>query len=126
MTYSFYTEFLITLNPVKGSGKTSMEKNHELEVVAEIFLIRLDEYKVKARLNQEELAQAFNVTRPTMSLYQRGKQKPTLEMVARLAELSGVSVSDLLKTDREETVEEKRKRIFLQEIWEVFERYYEK
>ena len=101
-----------------------MKSNQDLKKAAGIFRLRLKEYKAKARLNQEGLAQAFNMTRATMSRYENGRV-PSLDMIVRLAELWDMSISDLLKADETESLEEKRKRIFLQEIWEVCEKYFD-
>ena len=101
-----------------------MKSNQNLKKVAEIFRLRLKEYKAKARLNQEGLAQAFNMNRSTMSRYENGRV-PNLDMIVRLAELWDMSVSDLLKVDETESPEERRKRIFLQEIWEVCMKYFD-
>ena len=101
-----------------------MKSNQNLKKVAGIFRLRLREYKAKARLNQEGLAQAFNMTRPTMSRYENGRI-PSLDMIVRLAELWDMSVSDLLKADETESIEARRKRIFLQEIWEVCMKYFD-
>ena len=101
-----------------------MKSNRNLKKAAEIFQLRLKEYKAKAGLHQEGLAQAFNMTRQTMSGYENGRV-PSLDMIVRLAELWDLSVSDLLKADETESLEEKRKRIFLQEIWEVCVKYFD-
>ena len=101
-----------------------MKSNQNLKKVVEIVRLRLKEYKAKARLNQEGLAQAFNMTRSTMSRYENGRI-PSLDMIVRLAELWDMSVSDLLRVDETESPEEKRKRIFLQEIWEVCMKYFD-
>ena len=56
--------------------------------------------------SQETLAQQLNVVRQTVSKWEKGLSVPDAEMLARLAELLEVPVSDLLGSEPPE--EEKR------------------
>lgn len=61
------------------------------QVAANIHRIRL----VK-EMSQEALALATGIDRAYMSGIERGKKNPTLEVLARIAQGLGVSVSDLV------------------------------
>ena len=66
-----------------------------------VFRDRLREFRQRAGLSQAELGKAAGVTGKTVSKWENGKTKPAPETVAWLAEILGVSVSDLLETPPE-------------------------
>ncbi|NMA93239.1 MAG: helix-turn-helix domain-containing protein [Clostridiales bacterium] len=55
--------------------------------------------------SQEELAERIHVTRQTVSKWENGQSLPDAEMVKSIAEVFGVSVSELLEGDAEKIVE---------------------
>lgn len=56
----------------------------------------IKEARMKAGLSQEELAQRLHVVRQTVSKWERDLSVPDAQMLIELAEVLGVSVSDLL------------------------------
>ena len=67
-------------------------------------------YRKKLELSQEELGQKLLVSRQTISLWEKGQTVPTIDNLIRLKEIFGVSVDELLdcnafceKEDEKET-----------------------
>lgn len=60
---------------------------------------RLRKYRENARLTQEELAEKINVSRQTVSKWERGEASPDTDNLIKLSSLYQVSVDALLKTD---------------------------
>jgi len=56
---------------------------------------RLREYREKAKLSQEKLAEKVKVTRQTIISIETGRYVPSLELALKLAELFKVKVQDL-------------------------------
>lgn len=55
--------------------------------------------------SQEELAERIHVTRQTVSKWENGQSVPDAEMIKTIAEVFGVSVSELIEGDAEKIVE---------------------
>jgi len=53
-------------------------------------------YRAMASYSQEEAADAINVSRLTMSNYERGKIIPRMDKAAALADLYGVTLDELM------------------------------
>lgn len=75
-------------------------------------------------LTQEELAQALNITRSALSLYEIGKRDPDTETLRKIAGFFNVSVDYLLGRTDIRNPEEKIKQAIsddpeLLEFWEV-------
>ena len=51
--------------------------------------------RVNAKLNQEEMASALNVSRQTISSWEKGKSLPTADMIEPICMLLGVSYDDI-------------------------------
>ena len=67
--------------------------------------ISLQAARVNARLSQEALAKVFNVSPGTIRNWEMGRQKIPAEYLRRLAELSGISETDIfLPTRYEKTI----------------------
>lgn len=56
----------------------------------------LRDLRLKNNLTQDELANKMNVTRQTVSSWERGKSLPDIEMISIIASFFDVSVNDLL------------------------------
>lgn len=56
----------------------------------------LREYRQRAALSQEELAARAEVDRTYVSLLERGRRQPTLEVLFRLAAVLGVAPATLV------------------------------
>ena len=69
---------------------------------------RLLQYRKKAGLSQEELAEKIGVSRQAVSKWERSEASPDTDNLVILAELYGVSLDEMLglKTAKEETAEE--------------------
>ena len=61
-------------------------------------------YRKRAGLSQEELGQQLLVSRQTVSLWETGQTLPTLDNLSRLRSIFGVSVDELLREDDADTV----------------------
>lgn len=62
------------------------------------FADNLKAERVRRGLSQEELASKLGVTKSAISLYEVGKISPTLSRVEQLADVLGVTVSDLVSS----------------------------
>lgn len=56
---------------------------------------KLREYREKAKLSQEKLAEKVKVTRQTIISLETGRYVPSLELALKLAELFKTKVEDL-------------------------------
>lgn len=70
---------------------------------------KIQYYRKKLSLSQEELGQKLLVSRQTVSLWENGQTAPTIDNLVRLKEIFGVSVDELLgcETETAENNEEK-------------------
>lgn len=71
-------------------------------------------------LSQNEVAEALNVTRQTISSYETGRTEPDWEMLKKLAELYNVDVHDVLYGGNEQQRKIKRIRMALYIISGIF------
>ncbi len=69
---------------------------------------KIQYYRKKLGLSQEELGQQLLVSRQTVSLWENGQTAPTIDNLIRLKEIFGVSVDELLGCENE-TEEETEK-----------------
>lgn len=58
---------------------------------------QLKDYREKAGLSQEALAEKVDVTRQTIISIERGRYTPSLELALRLAKVFSCRVEDLFK-----------------------------
>lgn len=56
---------------------------------------RIREYRLRARMNQEELAQRVGVRRETIGNLENGKYNPSLKLAMDIAQVFGCTVEDL-------------------------------
>ena len=56
---------------------------------------RIREYRLQARMNQEELAQRVGVRRETIGNLENGKYNPSLKLAMDIAQVFGCTVEDL-------------------------------
>lgn len=56
----------------------------------------LREYRVRARISQEELAVSAQLNRNYIGMLERGERQPTLETILQIAEALNVSASTLV------------------------------
>jgi transcriptional regulator with XRE-family HTH domain len=70
-----------------------MKKGRELLPIGEV----LRQARQKAGLTQEALGFASEVDRTYISYLENGHKSPTLEMLARLSQVLGVAVSELVR-----------------------------
>ena len=57
---------------------------------------KIREFRERARLSQRELAQALGVDPSAVSLWETGKNEPTVHNLRRLADILGCNPADLL------------------------------
>lgn len=62
---------------------------------------KIKEQRLKKEWTQEQLGQLLNVSRPTISSWEVGRNYPDLEMVVAISDLFGISLDNLLRGDRE-------------------------
>ncbi|QBX08223.1 XRE family transcriptional regulator [Streptococcus gallolyticus] len=74
---------------------------------------KIKELRKKKKLTQEELAQKINVTKLTISRWERGERVPKSDKAQQLAKLFGVSISYLLGYTQNNSLEFSQKRKFL-------------
>lgn len=55
----------------------------------------------KAHLSQFEFAEDCGISKDTLSLIERGKYNPSVELLQMIASYCGVTVSELLQSDNE-------------------------
>ncbi|GAA0181217.1 hypothetical protein SH2C18_37780 [Clostridium sediminicola] len=65
--------------------------------IAEAFSIQLKKYRKLQNLTQESLALKSNLDRTYISLLERQKKKPTLNVVFKICNSLNVSTSDFIK-----------------------------
>lgn len=59
-------------------------------------------YRAMARMSQDDVAEAIEVTRQTVSNYETGKQIPQSDILCALADLYGVSLDELVGYRKED------------------------
>ena len=60
---------------------------------------KIQAYRKRAGLSQEELAKSLLVSRQTISLWENGQTLPTIDNLIRLKEIFGVSLDEMLSED---------------------------
>lgn len=67
---------------------------------------RLRSLRAKANMTQAELAQKLDVSRPAVGSWESGKIRPRLDKLSQIAELFGITVSELMgeETSQERSV----------------------
>ena len=69
-------------------------------------------YRKQNNLSQEDLAKEIGVTRQTISKWELNETSPDLKQAAKLAELFGVGVNDLInERNKEDDIKSKDKQI---------------
>ncbi|MFD2831233.1 helix-turn-helix domain-containing protein [Corticicoccus populi] len=63
------------------------------------FHIKLKTERKKLNLSQEELAEKLNISRQSISKWEREKGYPSIETLIKLSELFNITVDELLKRD---------------------------
>lgn len=64
--------------------------------------LRLKELRLAAGLTQADLAEKINVKQASISLWESGENVPTTDKLPALAEIFGVSISELFIEENEE------------------------
>lgn len=57
-------------------------------------------YRKQRKMSQIELAEAIGVRQSTISAYENGTRSPMVSTFARIADVLGVSMDELVKHDR--------------------------
>ena len=73
---------------------------------------KIQYFRKKAGLSQEELGKRLLVSRQTVSLWETGQTLPTLDNLTRLREIFDVSIDELLLEDEDEKCENSDKNEF--------------
>lgn len=60
---------------------------------------KIQQYRKKAGLSQEELAKTLLVSRQTISLWENGQTLPTIDNLIRLRDIFGVSLDEMICTE---------------------------
>lgn len=71
---------------------------------------KIQYYRKKLGLSQEELGQMLLVSRQTVSLWENGQTAPTIDNLIRLKDIFGVSVDELLGCESEATDDNKEEQ----------------
>ena len=66
-----------------------------------IFGDRLKEEREKRNWSQNDLAERLHVSRQTVSKWETGKNYPNIEILIALSDLFGITVDELLRSDKE-------------------------
>ena len=61
---------------------------------------RLLEYRKKSGLSQEELAEKLNISRQSVSKWERAEASPDTDNLIELAKIYGVTMDDLLNVEK--------------------------
>ena len=67
----------------------------------ELLSYNLRKLREEKNLSQEELAEKVNITRKTISLYERCSSFPSSEKLEAFADVLGVSIADLFREEGE-------------------------
>ena len=62
------------------------------------FYKNIKSVRVAAGLSQRELAKKLNISNKTISAYETGRAVPPTTTLVKIAEITGVSVSDIIRT----------------------------
>lgn len=91
-------------------------------MVSESIVAMMKEYRKKKGWDQKAFAERLGVSKNSVWRYERGEAAPTLEAVERFAGLMGRSMAELLAV--EENEEGRRKRQFLDDVWDAHLKYF--
>lgn len=67
---------------------------------------KLCKYRKERKLSQVDVAEKLNVTRQKVSRWEHGTSVPDIETMKRLAEIYGVSVTEMLQQEEEKSIEQ--------------------
>lgn len=67
---------------------------------------KLCKYRKERKLSQAEVAEKLNVTRQKVSRWEHGTAVPNIEIMKQLAEIYGVSVTEMLEQEGEKSIEQ--------------------
>lgn len=68
-----------------------------------IFSERLKKEREKRGWSQTELADKIHVSRQSVSKWETGKNYPSIEMIIELSDLFGITIDEMLRSDKELT-----------------------
>lgn len=74
----------------------------------DILAINLKYYRYQFNLSQEKFAEKLNSTLPYINQLEKGRRKPTLELLDKFAEKIGVSSAELITYNKKHYVDTKR------------------
>jgi len=74
----------------------------------EILAINLKYYRYKSNLSQEKFAEKLNSTLPYINQLEKGKRKPTLELLDKFSSKLGITSAELITYNKEHLIENKR------------------
>lgn len=74
----------------------------------DILAINLKYYRYKLNLSQEKFAEKLNSTLPYINQLEKGKRKPTLELLDKFADKLCVTSADLITYNESHFIESKR------------------
>ena len=85
---------------------------------------RLLQYRKNSGLSQEELAEKLNISRQSVSKWERAEASPDTDNLIELAKIYNVTLDELLNVNKEinkESNETKNKKVEVDEDTEIFE-----
>lgn len=71
-------------------------------------MIKLEYYRNRAGLSQDELAKKVNMTQQRISAYELGKREPDLETLKLFANFFGITVDELLGIENNDSLKDVR------------------
>lgn len=71
-----------------------------------MFADRLREMRIQRNISQAELGEAIGMSQATVTSWENGTRKPTIETIVQLAQFFGCSTDYLLCADTEESQDE--------------------
>ena len=63
---------------------------------------RLEDIRKERRINQEELAEALEVSRQTISSLERGRYNPSIKLAFKIARYFGLEIEDIFIYEEDE------------------------
>ena len=63
---------------------------------------RLEDIRKERRINQEELAEALEVSRQTISSLERGRYNPSIKLAFKIARYFGLGIEDIFIYEEDE------------------------
>ncbi len=69
--------------------------------------MKIKEFRLKKNMTQAELAKRLGAERSTVSMWEKGSNKPDRDMIKKLSEIFGVSVDDIICEDTEGAIHQK-------------------